>query len=219
MGDYIKQLNIDNTLYDLKAKVDINGDQIDTTYLKLTGGAITGPVTSSSTLHLTSTTDASMDTNLATLTIGALTGTNLAIDNNEILARQNGTTSTLYLNRDGGSVQVGTGGINSAGNIQINRTGGYLSVNSDEDNTSGAKIYIKAKDYNFGLCMGAGGTAHGIYDWTEASPGWFLNRPGTTSGLTSDFHAPSTGFYFRMISYGNGAPSGGNDGDVYIRYI
>ena len=42
-----------------------------------------------------------------TLVIGETTDLNLAFDNNEIMARNNGATSTLYLNNDGGDVVVG----------------------------------------------------------------------------------------------------------------
>jgi hypothetical protein len=40
------------------------------------------------------------------VTIGPVTGANIVIDNNEIMARNNGAVSTLYLNNDGGSVRV-----------------------------------------------------------------------------------------------------------------
>ena len=39
---------------------------------------------------------------------GSVTGTNLAMDDNEIMARNNGAASTLYLNADGGKVTVGS---------------------------------------------------------------------------------------------------------------
>lgn len=40
------------------------------------------------------------------VTIGSVTSTNIVIDNNEIMARNNGATSTLFLNNDGGIVRV-----------------------------------------------------------------------------------------------------------------
>lgn len=40
------------------------------------------------------------------ITVGSLTGQNISIDNNEIMARNNGATSTLFLNNDGGIVRV-----------------------------------------------------------------------------------------------------------------
>jgi hypothetical protein len=41
------------------------------------------------------------------LTLGQLTGTNLIFDTNEMLARNNGVSSTLYLQRPGGFVAIG----------------------------------------------------------------------------------------------------------------
>jgi hypothetical protein len=38
---------------------------------------------------------------------GSITGTNISMDNNEIMARNNGAVSTLFLNNDGGDVVAG----------------------------------------------------------------------------------------------------------------
>lgn len=45
--------------------------------------------------------------NLGSMYIGALNGRNIAFDANEIMARNNGSTSTLYLNNEGGEVKTG----------------------------------------------------------------------------------------------------------------
>lgn len=42
-----------------------------------------------------------------TIVIGDAAGANVAMDNNEIMARNNGSTSTLFLNADGGEVSMG----------------------------------------------------------------------------------------------------------------
>lgn len=44
------------------------------------------------------------------LQLGESTGTNIGIDNNEIMARNNGTPATLFLNHTGGDVLIGAGG-------------------------------------------------------------------------------------------------------------
>ncbi|MGU9982483.1 hypothetical protein ACJ4V0_20810 [Phreatobacter sp. HK31-P] len=59
----------------------------------------------SSTLHLYDTGDVSPGGS-AGLTIGPTNGTNLGIDANEIMARANGSASTLFLNNDGGAVFI-----------------------------------------------------------------------------------------------------------------
>lgn len=41
--------------------------------------------------------------------IGSTSGYNLAIDANEIMARNNGAASTLYINTEGGTVYFGSG--------------------------------------------------------------------------------------------------------------
>jgi hypothetical protein len=42
------------------------------------------------------------------LTLGPVTGNNLIFDNNEIMARDNGGTATLFLNNSGGNVETGS---------------------------------------------------------------------------------------------------------------
>jgi hypothetical protein len=49
---------------------------------------------------------------------GGTTGNNVAIDENEIMARNNGTTSILFLNNEGGDVKIG----NSSSQVGVGRT-------------------------------------------------------------------------------------------------
>lgn len=58
-------------------------------------------------LHVSGGSDATI-TGGGYLLIGPVTGANVVVDNNEIMARDNSTTSTLYLQKSGGSVSIGT---------------------------------------------------------------------------------------------------------------
>jgi hypothetical protein len=76
-------------------------------------------------LRLTNTQDADVGSDNGTaLIIGPRTGTHLTIDNNEIIAKSNGTTGgTLSLNLgDGGLVQIGAGGLKVNGDISVTNT-------------------------------------------------------------------------------------------------
>lgn len=77
-----------------------NGTSIASKYLPLAGGTVTG------TLILSRTTDASGTAdNKPALIVGAATGTHLELDGNELMAKASGTTTTsLYLNNEGGNV-------------------------------------------------------------------------------------------------------------------
>lgn len=77
-----------------------NGTSIASKYLPLAGGTVTG------TLILSRTTDASGTVdNKPALIVGAATGTHLELDGNELMAKASGTTTTsLYLNNEGGNV-------------------------------------------------------------------------------------------------------------------
>ena len=61
-------------------------------------------------LRATSTGDASLSSTAHGLQIGPTSGTNMAIDGNEILARNNGATSSLILQNDGGALSACAGG-------------------------------------------------------------------------------------------------------------
>ena len=55
-------------------------------------------------LHIGVANDASLSAGSGSLQIGATSGSNLLLDNNEVLARNNGATSALYINHDGNHV-------------------------------------------------------------------------------------------------------------------
>jgi hypothetical protein len=103
------------------------------------------------------------------LTLGSAGG-NLALDNNEIMARDDGEASTLYLNNDGGYIclagnsqygRVGIGttspdhrlevhGNGSTGDPAVriaNDYGGGLSVETNSDSTPGVYIHNEGSDY------------------------------------------------------------------------
>jgi subtilisin-like proprotein convertase family protein len=83
--------------------------------------------------------DGGNDTNLATdagdLVLGSPTGTSIAIDNNEIQARNAGAAETLFLNFNGGAVNIATStltGIFNVSGAAAKTGGGSWSVLSDE---------------------------------------------------------------------------------------
>ncbi len=58
-------------------------------------------------LHLAGDNDANLNPGSGTLQLGETNGVNMLLDNNEILARNNGGNSTLFLNIEGGGVKTG----------------------------------------------------------------------------------------------------------------
>ena len=100
-----------------KAEQDSDGNSITATYVKKAGDTMTGP------LYINNTTDVGLNQN-GPLIIGTKSGNNIAIDNDEIMARNNSAASPLYLNWEGGLVNVGAGGLTAKNNITAN--GGHL---------------------------------------------------------------------------------------------
>lgn len=89
-------------------------------------------------LHVFTGDDASATTS-GFLQLGATTSTNLIFDNNEILARDNGVVSTLFLGRDGSMVQIGNSVtvpgtklyVTSGGNLDLTEANsGYMVLGS-----------------------------------------------------------------------------------------
>lgn len=94
-----------------------------------------GTIEPEARLHIRGGTDADQ-TGGGTLVIGPTNSTNLAIDNNELIARNNGQASTLYLNSGGGRVWVGEGGLEIKARMRIDhgviqRGGSDITATSD----------------------------------------------------------------------------------------
>jgi hypothetical protein len=75
--------------------------------LGLGGGDVgVGEIDPQARLHVTGGTDAEPGSG-GVLVLGDVDAGNLALDGNELMARNNGAVSTLFLNNDGGDVRVG----------------------------------------------------------------------------------------------------------------
>jgi len=72
-----------------------------------TGDVGIGTSMPDTSLHLAAGTDASLAAGSGYLVLGMVAGANMVIDNNEIMVRNNGAASSLYLNGEGGNVVVG----------------------------------------------------------------------------------------------------------------
>ncbi len=77
-------------------------------------------------LHIEGGTDASLSSG-GYLMLGSKTGENLLIDNNEILARKNGSASTLWIQKESGDTVMGLQG----GNVGIGTTTTYEKLTVD----------------------------------------------------------------------------------------
>lgn len=98
-----------------------------------------GVATPQAPLHLPGAPDANPSSGGA-LVIGSADGLNLALDNNEILARNNGDAARLTLNNEGGDVRIGgtldigyqvvqsSGGCNDSGGITVSCPAGSRVV-------------------------------------------------------------------------------------------
>ena len=73
-------------------------------------------------LRLTGSSDVSLSSTDHAFQIGSNSGVNIAMDGNELMARNNGSASTLHLNANGGTVKLGdqaTAGLTLSGDIEL----------------------------------------------------------------------------------------------------
>lgn len=119
--------------YELYAFPEVDPDRTaNSTYYVLTTKPSTNTYTMNS-LRLTNTTDANATKDNGTaLIIGPRDGTHLTIDNNEIIAKTDGTTGgPLYLNSSSGAVFVGT--LSSEGTLYISSAEDYSIIFKNGD--------------------------------------------------------------------------------------
>jgi hypothetical protein len=82
------------------------------------------------------------------LVIGDINSTNISVDNNEIMARNNGGTATLFLNHEGGDVSICANGSGQVG-IGTSPTGSQLTVFNSLWVTGGAQPRIDVGSNGF----------------------------------------------------------------------
>ena len=156
------------------------GSSGDMGFVAKTGDTMTG------SLYVNVTTDTAYNQDTGAIVIGNKAGVNIAIDSDEIMARNNKATSTLYINNDGGTTQFGgslqpkTDSAIDIGTTSLHWRHGYfddlfVSTDTGYTATNSAKI-------------GSAVTA-GFLDLTNTSPAIRLHRAtsGNVSGqITSD---------------------------------
>ncbi|PSR56992.1 hypothetical protein AHMF7605_27650 [Adhaeribacter arboris] len=105
-------------------------------------------------LHITGGTDAAQGGGGFIIT-GGLTGENIAIDNNEIMARLNGVASPLFLNHNGGNVILQAG---------PNSTAGKLGIHTDNPVVEAHLVHGVGTGSNHGLRLANSGANN--QNWT-----------------------------------------------------
>lgn len=160
-------------------------------------------------LRLTATNDASTSSTLHALQVGLDSALNLAVDNNEIQARDNGAASGLNLNIDGGDVNIGSpaSAVSIPGTLngQVIEDTGWVTVSTFSDSFTGSNVAYRRIN---GV----------VYVRGE------LVRATAPTSLTTGFtlpagYRPST--RYRALNWGSGAdqPVGlsiGTDGQVGV---
>lgn len=146
------------------------------------------------------------------LLVGGVGGENLAMDNNEIMARNNGQFSTLYLNNNGGDTHAG-GGMSVAEDVTVGGTlfiGGRgtrriieCSYAGTNFGSAGGFRYhhwvggecrrdLSVTELPSGNCIAFITKAHSTYDDSD----WRVVKPGETLADVNSLQWPNGGMIF-----------------------
>lgn len=103
-------------------------------------------IDSTGNMQITGEQDASLTTH-GYLTLGSLTGDNVVIDNNEIMARNNGAADNLILQNDGGNIGIGVGSpderLTLTNNIKLNGSQGLVKFETAVGGTGSPFISLR----------------------------------------------------------------------------
>ena len=141
-------------------------------------------------LRLTATNDASVSSTLHAFQVGLTSAGNIIIDNNEIMARNNGAVSTLILNNDGGDITLGAATSQVTINGQISAGSIFAGSTTAQTIVSGIPTY-QAHD-----------TTTSIAGKTFASVGWGTGPGAGSAGqfLVAKAKSGTVGSYTAVAS-------------------
>ncbi len=235
-GGTIDGVNIGNTTAGNATftTVDINGGNIDgTTIGNATASAASFTTSTSEMVRISNTDDAAVGSTNHGLQIGATTGANLIMDNNEIIARNNGALARLFLNGEDDSEtvignnilnvmddKVGVNTLTPSATLTVNGTASVSGLTTLANMTSTAATLTTA-DINGGTIDGAtigngtaaaatftsvnisGGNLTGMTNISSTN-GTFTNLNNTTIGNTSAAAASFTTINGNTVPTGSG---------------
>lgn len=134
-------------------------------------------------LHVLGGDDASVSPTSGFLVLGPTTGENLVLDNNEIMARNNGAISPLYLQNDGGDL-VAHNNVDESRKVVV-KDSGYVGI--------GTSAPMEQLDVRGNVKFGGSGELFaigGVQNWRVVS-GWITGSGAFHSG--SGFSSTRTG--------------------------
>ena len=159
--------------------------------------------------RFTATTDVSLSSTGHALQLGVSGGANIAMDTNEIMARNNGAAAALYLNNQGGIVLAGAGGFQTTGIITAQKAGTSISAAANID-TLGNMNAVGNISCTAATVTGLKGRFTATTDLSATSTGHAF-QTGSTTGINigmsgNEIMARSNGATSTLYINWNGGP-------------
>lgn len=153
---------------------ELTYDDSTNTYSLSSDGSVSGTSLNLGKIRLLDTDDASLSSTTHALQIGDVSGTNLILDNNEIMSRINGAGATLYINHDGGDVKLSASG--------------YLTTIDGDGQVSGSLTIDRIRQD--GTISGSSSAAT-LLGASSGSPGINIYGTSTSSRIMLEFQNPA----------------------------
>ncbi len=188
-----------------------DGDPVAAVLVDDTGNVGIGSATPATRLHVEGGSDAKASGG-GFVTIGAIGAKNIVIDNNEIMARDNGGASPLFLNADSGAIILGKSDSSAVGlgtstpteRLHLNTVSGSdMKILFSEEDKRAVSLFYEGSagtgtDNRLHIRSELGGAENNLMTWkldgkvgigTEA-PGQKLSVNGTVESLSGGFKFP-----------------------------
>lgn len=178
-----------------------------------------GNTTFNGLVTIANTTDAALTSANSALRIGAIGGEHIAIDGNEIMTKNNSSPATLYLNNEGGLVQIGSGGLTVTGIINATENSAASSTTTGALRVTGGLSTTKASWIGGGLLTiksSNDNASSAITLWRGSNASWKIENASGTLHFNCNYTTSAQSTYTSLFSIAYNTGIVKTKGTIYL---